>query len=276
MIGQYLDDVPERFRAELAAQWQRFAAVASPEDVKLLHENGVLQSLGKVWVSSRFIADSCLSDPSLLGELVRSGDLFTDSASMRYQQRLRSNVPDSEADLQRILRRFRRREMVRIAWRDIAGASVLAETLMDVSLLAETSIQFALDWIYQQACERHGPPMGREGEPLQMVVLGMGKLGAWELNYSSDIDLIFAIPEEGSFEGPKQTSFAEFFTRVGRRLIKALGDVTADGRFEGIAVGMRRLSEMRPEKMRNFDEPSVEDAEPMGVATITDALTQTT
>ncbi len=229
MLECYLNSVPQEFRSDLAKAWKDYTGVVPAEDLRLLQEADVLESLVKVWTSSRFIVDACRREPTLLGELVRSGDLDSSTISKKYLPRLQAESLDCEADLHRALRLFRRREMVRIAWRDIAGWSQLSETLMDVSLLAETAVQVALDFAYTQACERRGPPLGKDGQALKMVVLGMGKLGAWELNYSSDIDLIFAIPEEGYFDDRKGTSYSEFFIRVGRKLIQALDNITEDG-----------------------------------------------
>jgi glutamate-ammonia-ligase adenylyltransferase len=229
MIESYLSTVPEQFQPELTAAWEDFSTQASEEDLQLFREVEVLESLVKVWASSRFIVDACKREPTLLGDLIRSDDLYSTTGNADYLQRLQATAPQSEVELHRVLRIFRRREMVRIAWRDIAGWSELSETLMDVSLLAETCVQFALGFAYTEACERNGPPLGKDGEPMQMVVLGMGKLGAWELNYSSDIDLIFAMPEEGYFNNRKQSSYSEFFSKVGRKLIQALDNMTVDG-----------------------------------------------
>ncbi|MDA1342961.1 MAG: bifunctional [glutamate--ammonia ligase]-adenylyl-L-tyrosine phosphorylase/[glutamate--ammonia-ligase] adenylyltransferase, partial [Proteobacteria bacterium] len=134
-----------------------------------------------------------------------------------------------EADLIVKLRQLRRREMVRIAWRDLAGWAELGEILLDLSLLADACIQFALDFLYQQACDTRGTPILADGSPQQIVVLGMGKLGAYELNYSSDIDLIFAYPEAGTLPDRKETSYGEFFTRLCQKLVKVLSDITVDG-----------------------------------------------
>ncbi len=229
MIEQYLESVPEQFQPDLVAAWKEFAGLALEEDLQLYRDSEVLESLVKVWTSSRFIVEACKREPTLLGDLIRSDDLYSSTGSANYLQRLQATAPNTEGDLHRVLRAFRRREMVRIAWRDIAGWSELGETLMDVSMLAETCVQFALDFAYKEACESAGPPLYKDGEPMQMVVLGMGKLGAWELNYSSDIDLIFAMPEEGYFNNRKQTSYSQFFTRVGRKLIQALDNLTEDG-----------------------------------------------
>jgi glutamate-ammonia-ligase adenylyltransferase len=229
MIASHLGSVPQALQAHIVAAWEDYCELVTAEDIQLYQKANVLESLVKVWVSSHFVLNACKREPALLGDLIRSGDLYSSTASASYMQYLQAAMPESETDLHHILRTFRRREMVRIAWRDIAGWSELSETLMDVSQLAETAVQFALDFTYSAACERNGIPLGKDGRPLQMVVLGMGKLGAWELNYSSDIDLIFAMPEEGYFDGHKGISYTEFFTRIGRKLIQALDNVTADG-----------------------------------------------
>ncbi|MGZ8227941.1 MAG: bifunctional [glutamate--ammonia ligase]-adenylyl-L-tyrosine phosphorylase/[glutamate--ammonia-ligase] adenylyltransferase, partial [Methylococcaceae bacterium] len=136
---------------------------------------------------------------------------------------------ESEAGLMQELRHFRRREMVRIAWRDLAGWAQLSETLMDLSRLADACIQYALGFLYTQACEKRGTPLLSDGSPQQIVVLGMGKLGANELNYSSDIDLIFAYPEDGVLPDKKSTTYGEFFTKLCQNLVKVLDEITVDG-----------------------------------------------
>lgn len=165
----------------------------------------------------------------MLVDLVNSDDLDNVYSEQTYQAKLANlNIAD-EAELMVQLRNFRRREMVRIAWRDLAGWADLAETLMDLSQLADACIQYALAFLYQQACELRGTPLLADGSPQQIVVLGMGKLGAYELNYSSDIDLIFAYPEDGELADRKSTSYGEFFTRICQKLVKVLDDITVDG-----------------------------------------------
>ena len=120
--------------------------------------------------------------------------------------------------------------MLRIVWRDIAGWAEFKETTHDLSYLAEVCIDTALSNLYQWQCETLGTPVDEDGVAQQLVVLGMGKLGAWELNVSSDIDLIFAFPEEGEVKnGPKQLTNSEFFSRLGKKIIQALDQQTADG-----------------------------------------------
>ncbi len=146
----------------------------------------------------------------------------------------------------RQLRLFRRREMIRIAWRDLAGWSDLGETLQDLTALADASIQFALDFLYQQACEKRGVPTLADGTPINVVVLGMGKLGAYELNYSSDIDLIFAYAEDGLLSDRKQTSYSEFFARLCRNLVKVLDEITVDGFVFRTDIRLRPFGDSGP------------------------------
>ena len=129
------------------------------------------------------------------------------------------------------LRRQRTRHQVRIVWRDLTRQADLVETCRDLSDMADACIDLAYQWLYQRHCQQFGVPTGRRsGEPQQMVILGMGKLGAVELNLSSDIDLIFGYPEGGETQGVKRPlDNQEFFIRLGQRLIKALDPITVDG-----------------------------------------------
>ena len=120
--------------------------------------------------------------------------------------------------------------MVRIIWRDLAGWADLSETTRDLSAMADTCIQQALAILHQWQSDELGVPRNAEGREQELLVLGMGKLGARELNLSSDVDLIFSFPENGYTQGVhKKLSNQEFFTRLGHKLIEALDIVTADG-----------------------------------------------
>lgn len=197
--------------------------------LRVPNQSNFLTSLPRVWCCSSFVADCCIRSPAMIDSLVASGDLFSAKRRHIYSKALDTATIDSESTLMRILRQFRCREMVRIAWRDLAGWSILDETLADLTHLAEICIQFSLDYLYTQACNRKGIPTGEDGTPLNIVVLGMGKLGGRELNYSSDIDLIFAYAEDGVLSDRKKTSYGEFFSLLCRKLVKVLDQITADG-----------------------------------------------
>jgi glutamate-ammonia-ligase adenylyltransferase len=150
------------------------------------------------------------------------------------------------------LRQFRRFQIVRIIWRDIAGWAPLAETLEDLSALADACIGQALDLLYQWTCRELGVPRNKMGERQSLVVLGMGKLGARELNLSSDIDLIFAFPETGQTDAGRTQSNEQFFVRLCQRLIQALDSVTADGFVFRVDARLRPFGNAGPLAM-NFD-----------------------
>ena len=204
------------------------------------------KSLPSVWACSLFVAENCVRSPSLIHGLVSSGDLFTKQRRDEYFSYLDALSIDSEATLMLALRQFRCREMVRIAWRDLAGWSDLDETMNDLTKLAEVCIQFTLDFLYEQACERKGVPTTEEGTPINIVVLGMGKLGAWELNYSSDIDLIFAYAEDGVLSDRKETTYGEFFSRICRSLVKVLDAISADGFVFRTDIRLRPFGDSGP------------------------------
>jgi glutamate-ammonia-ligase adenylyltransferase len=187
----------------------------------------------RVCAASDFVAEQCIRDPRMLIELAESGELersFADG-EMRAQIAEATTAAATEDELGSNLRRQRTRQQVRIIWRDLTRQVDLVQTCRELSAMADASIDLAYQWLYQRHCQQFGVPTGRRsGEPQQMVILGMGKLGAVELNLSSDIDLIFGYPEGGETVGVKRPlDNQEFFIRLGQRLIKALDPVTVDG-----------------------------------------------
>jgi glutamate-ammonia-ligase adenylyltransferase len=130
--------------------------------------------------------------------------------------------------LQRALRRLRNRCQLRIVWRHLAARAALEETTGALSDLADVLMDAALDKVHAWSVAREGMPLGGEtGAPQRLVVLALGKLGARELNLSSDVDLIFAYPESGNTERGRTNQ--QFFVRLGQQLIQALDPITADG-----------------------------------------------
>ena len=226
-IEQALAQLPDPLQEPVKHHWQAFTeAVPDLSDFP----QAVAESLPQVWAASNFVAQLCVRQPTLLPDLAH-GDLLQKYDWETYRDRLTEKLlpVTQEADLMRELRQFRQREMVRIIWRDIAGWAELMDTTRDLSHLAEACIDVALSKLYAWECEQSGTPQDSEGNPVNLVVVGMGKLGAWELNLSSDIDLIFAFAEEGEITTGRGLSHTEFFARLGRRLINVLDQQTADG-----------------------------------------------
>ena len=252
LLGQHTVHLPEALQSSATAFGVQLEEKMARDDLHIFDNEDVSSSALKVACCSQFISESWLRDPQLIVDLVDSGDLFSPVRREAYLGALQNTPSDSEADLAKQLRLFRRREMMRIAWRDLAGWSDLDETLSDLTALAEACIQTALDFFYQQACRRWGTPTLANGTPFNIIVLGMGKLGAWELNYSSDIDLIFAYAEDGVLTEKKEISYGEFFTRVCRSLVKVLDEITVDGFVFRTDVRLRPFGDSGPMIM-NFD-----------------------
>ncbi|WP_252703059.1 bifunctional [glutamate--ammonia ligase]-adenylyl-L-tyrosine phosphorylase/[glutamate--ammonia-ligase] adenylyltransferase, partial [Shigella flexneri] len=163
-----------------------------------------------------------------------------------WLQEALSNVSD-EAGLMRELRLFRRRIMVRIAWAQTLALVTEESILQQLSYLAETLIVAARDWLYDACCREWGTPCNAQGEAQPLLILGMGKLGGGELNFSSDIDLIFAWPEHGCTQGGRrELDNAQFFTRMGQRLIKVLDQPTQDGFVYRVDMRLRPFGESGP------------------------------
>jgi len=185
----------------------------------------------RVFAISDFVAGLCHRVPGLLADLLDSGDLLADSwpgiLSRRVVGRLAACA--NEPALHQVLRQVRQREMLRIAWRDLAGWATLEETLRDLSELADACIQGALDRLSAWQAKETPAPVGGNRRPLPLIVIAMGKLGAHELNFSSDIDLIFTHPDAADTRRRSGLSAEQYFTRLGQSLIHALSNMDQDG-----------------------------------------------
>ena len=152
----------------------------------------------------------------------------------------------THSDLGIALRRLREAVMARLVVRDINGLADLTEVTGTCTDLAELAIQRGVTQIHAELAAIHGEPQGSDGQPQQMMVVGMGKLGGRELNVSSDIDLIFIYPEGGETAGPRRLENHEFFTRLGKRLIALIGETTADGFVFRVDMRLRPYGEGGP------------------------------
>ncbi len=141
---------------------------------------------------------------------------------------LAREAPD-ETMLKCGLRRLRSWVICHTAVRDLLGIAQLSEVVLAMTSLAEVALIYARDMLHDKLVKFHGVPTGLDGQPLEMIVVGMGKLGGSELNVSSDIDLIFLYPEDGETTGVRPCANFDFFTRLGRMLIAAMSEVTKDG-----------------------------------------------
>jgi len=249
------DELPPPLADDYQKRWQSFQKAAAAAGISPATNSQVLQSSKYVFAFSDFAAASCTRDPAMLTGLVETGDLFKPRQPDDYRQIIEMCLADVEDEdaLMRRLRHCRRREMVRVAWRDLAGRADLAETMADLSAFADACLHHTLQILYQWQCDRYGLPTAADGSQQHPVILGLGKLGARELNFSSDVDLIFVYPKSGKTHGTKDTTSNEdFFTRLCRRLIKVIGQPTADGFVYRVDARLRPFGESGPLAM-DFD-----------------------
>ncbi|OAN19041.1 bifunctional glutamine synthetase adenylyltransferase/deadenyltransferase [Photobacterium jeanii] len=230
------------------------ASLQGLEKLQAAHPDALAQwpeahqaELEKVLGLSDFIASALVRDSRLLPWLAT--EITVDDHGEQYRQQLSEMLESvtDEAGLMRTLRAFRRQEMVWIGWRDFTGRATLAQSLSHLSLLAEALIMQAYQWLYAQCCREWGTPTNADGQAQPMLILGMGKLGGGELNFSSDIDLIFTYPENGETQGGRRSiANAQFFTRLGQRLIKALDQQTYDGFCYRVDMRLRPFGDSGP------------------------------
>jgi glutamate-ammonia-ligase adenylyltransferase len=211
----------------LADHWrglaQRYAKIAGTAPAI---DADIAESLAPVVSCSEFVAAVLSRDPrSLLARL-------EDRAPLSEEHLAESLALDGCCDEQEamaLLRRVRQLEMARIAWRDLAGWSDLEQSLRELSLLADCAIRAALDFAATMLEPRHGRVVDTDGRALPLLVLGMGKLGGEELNFSSDIDLVLMYPDGGTVEGPSRIDAEDYFRRLAQLLVRLLDQRTSDG-----------------------------------------------
>ncbi|MDG2047625.1 MAG: bifunctional [glutamate--ammonia ligase]-adenylyl-L-tyrosine phosphorylase/[glutamate--ammonia-ligase] adenylyltransferase [Halioglobus sp.] len=201
--------------------------------------------LPRVLACSPFVADLLRRKPKLLLDLIISGQLQRSLGDLEFSDELHRLLSPDDAELLPLLRQYRARHMLRIVWRDFSRLADTLETMRETSRLAEATITEAVTVAEAELESLYGAPIGRHsGEVQQLIVLAMGKLGAQELNVSSDIDLIFVYPEGGNTSSVEHSiSNEEFFTKVGRAVISALDQVTAEGFVFRVDMRLRPYGE---------------------------------
>jgi [glutamine synthetase] adenylyltransferase / [glutamine synthetase]-adenylyl-L-tyrosine phosphorylase len=195
----------------------REAGLAAPDEAQV-------RDLQRLLISSDYAFEQLRRNPSLFDTLrsppVRLALADADEAAWPLQ-----------------LRRFRHRHSLAIIAGDVLDDVPLEHTLAASSALAEHCLESALSAAENALVTRHGRPRNIDGSPQRLVVLALGKLGGAELNFSSDIDLVFAFSESGITDGPRPMDHEGWFQRVGQRLIQLLGEVGPEG--FGFRVDMR-------------------------------------
>src|SRR5262249_14631497 len=205
---------------------------------QLVGDARTTEILLQVFSTSQYFSEVLIRDPGLFNWL-RAGAERRERATLVEELWETLSALDSEEEQKLALRRFRHRESLRIGYDDIVRGLPLEVITQDLSQLADACVEAAVRRARAHTEERYGVPMTPRGLPARFVVLGLGKLGGEELNFSSDIDLIFLYDEEGQTTGPKSVSNAEFFARMGSEIVRLLAEHTAMGMAYRVDMRLR-------------------------------------
>ncbi|MBC7963499.1 MAG: bifunctional [glutamate--ammonia ligase]-adenylyl-L-tyrosine phosphorylase/[glutamate--ammonia-ligase] adenylyltransferase [Steroidobacteraceae bacterium] len=234
--------------------FERLAGVIGPADLaELAGRKRRLAQFVLVCGSSPFLASLIYKTPSVLWNLFLDNGIDISRSFTDMLAALRSGLDESAdfVELQKQLRLFKRTEILRIAARDLNGLATLEEVTDELSSLASAALQIACEVCRRCLIREHGQPMMETPDGLreaEMTVIGMGKLGGRELNFSSDIDIIyFYESDKGETAGVESSSGARkgvvslhsFFNKLGEMVSKALSQVTEDGFVFRVDVGLR-------------------------------------
>ncbi len=196
---------------------------------------------------SKFLSEAVLKNPERILQVANSGSLYRVLAAEEYEIRLfdflgadREGVP-SAVDLAR----FRRRQLLRILLRDVLGFATLSNITEELSNLADAILDVAYRGIRAEFVARHGEPRLPDGHPCGFSVISLGKLGGKELNYSSDIDLMFVYGGNGQTDGSagagatSRLTNKEFYKKVANQYTALLSAYTVEGQCYRVDLRLR-------------------------------------
>ncbi len=252
--------ITETVKEAAAATQQTLAEVSNSR----LQAAQVPSQLERLFALSPYLSSTCQRYPEQLIWLLDTGALEQDAPAPtrdEHIQTLRTGLnsalgefkpASNEAasvllDQQLVrLRQFRHLEMTRILWRELVGHASVDDTLLALSTMADACIDVATHWAHDTVRQRFGDALDAQGNAMQMMVLGMGKLGGQELNVSSDIDLIYIYPRAGHSSSESSIDNEAYFRRVAQLLSQLLGNVTGDGFAFRVDTRLRPFGESGP------------------------------
>jgi glutamate-ammonia-ligase adenylyltransferase len=237
-----LGELPEALRPAVTRWFDRLEEAHGTIDLAA----GVEDQLLRVVAVSEFASNAMLRDWAYWQDRLEQLASPPDRDALK---KFADDLATSEAGLNEVksqLRRFRNRYMVHVLWREVAGTAELTETLGMLSALADQLLCAAARYTEKQIEDRYGRFRDREGEIVPLVVLAMGKLGGGELNFSSDIDIVFLYPADGESDGPRTLSGQQYFTRLSQSIVALLDERTADGFVFRVDTRLRPFGDSGP------------------------------
>ncbi len=204
---------------------------------RLVSSASGLRYLTAIFTHSRFLTEEILEHPGWLEDLI-DGHIQDALSSEELRERLERALPPGVPEPLE-LAKFRRRQILRIALRDILNIAELPEITGELSELADVLLEVAYERIRADLVAKHGTPHAQEGGEAYFSVLALGKLGGMELNYSSDIDLLFLYSAAGETTGPLRIANGEFFKLAATKLTTILSTYTTEGMCYRVDLRLR-------------------------------------
>jgi glutamate-ammonia-ligase adenylyltransferase len=227
---------------------EAFCARHPSEFQQVLFTQFGLQSLISVFSSSDFLSEEIAQHPEWLLDTLHSGLLHRSRSNEEVLQELEEWLGAAEGAPSPLrLAEFRRKQILRILLRDVLGFGALPEVVEELSILADAVMDSTYRRLKDELTSKFGTPRLPDGNPCGFSVLALGKLGGRELNYSSDIDLMFVFEGHGNTDGAAPISNSEFYKKVANQLTLVLGTYTPEGLIYRVDLRLRpdgRLGEV--------------------------------
>lgn len=229
-------------------RWQERLTAATGPGPKIALPKQASAKLVQLVASSEFAAAVLLREWEWFTTALAAGDFAVplDAATLDTFRRQIGESDDELAHVKAKLRRFRNRCLIHILWRMAGARDGVWESLQSLSALADALIAAVMQYSDRSVASRFGEPLGQSGMRVPLVVLAMGKLGGEELNFSSDVDLIFLYSEDGETDGVRRLSAHEYFVRCSRQIVTMLDDATADGFVFRVDTRLRPFGDSGP------------------------------
>lgn len=241
MINKDFDELPQTLKNCAERHYQRLLENVDLNIPALLTTEQSIM-LKRAFALSDFVAETLIKYPQWITECLTPAKNISDQQAL---QELLKDLPD-ETRLHRVLRHYRHKRMTQIAILDLLNLQPIEASLAAVSTMADALILESYHWLYRQFCQKYNTPRGSMGD-MNMLIIGMGKLGGGELNFSSDIDLIFVYPEKGELSYRNKTmEHLQFFTKLAQKLITALHQTTVDGQVFRVDMRLRPFGDSGP------------------------------
>ena len=202
-----------------------------PAEAPWRADGGFMDQLRMLAIASDFALATLATQPALIERL------HADAGAAAIEPP--SLAADNRAEWPRLLRRYRHAESTRLVWRDVIAGDAVGTILAGSTALAETCLRIGLEALEAEFAGRSGVVRAADGSVQRLVVFGLGKLGGGELNFSSDVDLVYAFEQDGESDGIRALAAGDYFARLGQQLAKLLDEVTADGFCHRVDLRLR-------------------------------------